>query len=339
MKLSSVRYLTGTGFKNMWVNKLMSIASVGTLVACMLIIGVAVMIAENVTNTLKGIEQQNVIMVYFNDRNSVVYGDAESLVELPEGTDKSESDIPQDAYLIHNKEEALAVVAEIEKLENVSGVTYISKEESLEAVMDKYLAGQDEVQGVLTESETSNPLSDGARVVVTNMELYNQTAAELAEISGVTTVTAQGDIADKLVAITDALRTAGFWIIAILLLISLVIVSNTIRVTMYNRKLEISIMKAVGATDSFIRLPFVIEGMVIGLLSALLAFGLMYIMHSAIITEMSKALSLSAIVPFRTYAPELLGLFALIGLISGVFGSVIMMGKYLRKEGSEFRAL
>ena len=339
MKLSSIKYLTGTGLKNMWVNKLMTFASVGTLVACMLIIGVAVMIAENVTNTLKGIEQQNVIMVYFNDRNSVVYGDADPLVAIPETEDSSEAEIPYDAYLIHNKEEALKVVEEIKKLENVTEVTYISKEESLEAVMDKYLQGQDTIQGVLTEDEDSNPLSDGAKIVVSDMQRYNETASALKRIKGVTSVTAQGDIADKLVAITDALRTAGFWIIAILLLISLVIVSNTIRVTMYNRKLEISIMKAVGATDSFIRLPFMIEGVFIGLISSGIAFGLMYLMHSAIITEMSKALSLSTIVPFRTYAPELLGLFAAIGLISGVFGSVIMMGRYLRKEGSEFRAL
>ena len=131
MKLSSIKYLTGTGLKNMWVNKLMTFASVGTLVACMLIIGVAVMIAENVTNTLKGIEQQNVIMVYFNDRNSVVYGDADPLVAIPETEDGSETEIPYDAYLIHNKEEALKVVEEIKKLENVTEVTYISKEESL----------------------------------------------------------------------------------------------------------------------------------------------------------------------------------------------------------------
>lgn len=326
MKLSSIKYLTGTGLKNMWVNKLMTFASVGTLVACMLIIGVAVMIAENVTNTLKGIEQQNVIMVYFNDRNSVRYS----------GEVDPDAEVPYDAYLIHNKDEALKVVAEIEKLDNVTSVTYVSKEESLEAIIDKYLQDHEASQNILT---ADNPLSDGAKIVVADMERYNETATALKKIKGVTSVTAQGDIADKLVAITDALRTAGFWIIAILLLISLVIVSNTIRVTMYNRKLEISIMKAVGATDSFIRLPFMIEGVFIGLISSGIAFGLMYLMHSAIITEMSKALSLSTIVPFRTYAPELLGLFAAIGLISGVFGSVIMMGRYLRKEGSEFRAL
>ena len=339
MKLSSVKYLTGAGIKNMWVNKLMTIASVGTLVACMLIIGVAVMIAQNVTFALKGIEQQNIIMVYFNDRNSVVYGDATPLVEIPKNPDGTRGEIPENAYLVHNEQEALAIVAEIEKLSNVKGVEYVSKEASLEAVMDKYLQGQTEVQGVLTEDENSNPLSDGAKITVEDMQFYNETAEQLKSISGITTVTAQGDIADKLVAITDALRTAGFWIIAILLLISLVIVSNTIRVTMYNRKLEISIMKAVGATNAFIRLPFVIEGVFIGLISSGVAFGFMYLMHSAIVTELGRVLSLSSIVPFRTYASDLFALFAAIGLISGVVGSLIMMGKYLRKEGSEFRAL
>lgn len=337
MKFSSVRYLIGSGIKNMWVNKLMTFASIGTLVACMLIIGVAIMIAENVTNTLKGIEQQNVIMVYFNDRNSIVYGDASPLVDIPESEDGSDVEIPYDAYLVHNKEEAMLIVSEIEKLENVKSVEYISKEDSLAAVMDKYLQGKDEVQGVLTEDENSNPLSDGAKVLVDNMELYNQTTDALKEIKGITTVTAQGDIADKLVAITDALRTAGFWIIAILLLISLVIVSNTIRVTMYNRKLEISIMKAVGATDAFVRLPFVVEGVVLGLASAILSEGILYFCYRVAADSMSESFTLS--VPFGSKALLLFGIFALIGVVAGALGSVIMISKYLKKEGSEFKAL
>ncbi len=342
MKLSSVKYLTGTGFKNMWVNKLMTIASVGTLVACMLIIGVAVMISQNVTSLLKGIEEQNVIVVYFNDRNSVVWGDAEPLVPLPEipeegvGDQENTDNIPYNAYLVHNDEEAMAIVDKIAELPNVKSVKYVSKEERLELMKDSYLSDNDNGQAILDED---NPFSAGANIIVKDMTLYNQTADELGKIAGITVVNAQGYVAEKLISISDALATAGIWIIAILVLISLVIVSNTIRVTMYNRKLEISIMKAVGATNSFIRLPFVIEGVMIGLISAAIAFGMMYLLHSAIITEIKDALSLTSIVPFRNYALILLGLFAAIGLVSGVFGSVVMMSKYLRKEGSEFRAL
>ena len=139
-----------------------------------------------------------------------------------------------------------------------------------------------------------------------------------------------------------AIRSAGismicFWIIAILGIISLVIVSNTIRVTMYNRKLEISIMKAVGATDAFIRLPFVIEGMILGLISAIISEGLLYFCYRVAGEAMSESLQLS--IPFMQEAWKLFGIFAIIGVVAGAFGSLIMIRKYLKKEGSEFKAL
>lgn len=338
MKASDAGYLLKTGFKNMWVNKLMTIASIGTLVACMMIIGVATMLTVNVNNALRGIEQQNVIMCYFNDKNSVVYQSAEPLVECDIGDPAS---IPAEAYRIHSEEESLAVVEQIKALDNVVAdkVEYISKEQSLETMQEKYLQGKDECIEVLYDGEDGNPLSDGARVVVNDMSRYQETADAILALDAVTSVQAQGDIAERIEAIGSALKTAGIWIIAVLLLISLVIVSNTIRVTMYNRKLEISIMKAVGATDAFIRMPFMLEGIAIGLISSVLAFGIMYLMQNVIVQKLSSALKLTTIVPFRQYALFLFLGFIALGIISGVFGSMIMMGKYLRKEGSEFRAL
>ena len=129
------------------------------------------------------------------------------------------------------------------------------------------------------------------------------------------------------------------WIISILMLIALVIVSNTIRVTMYNRKLEISIMKAVGATDTFIRIPFVVEGAVIGIISALLAEGILYFCYRVATETIVDTLNTTDIVKYGDMAWILLGLFLGIGLIAGILGSAIMIGKYLRKEGSEFTAL
>ena len=109
---------------------------------------------------------------------------------------------------------------------------------------------------------------------------------------------------------------------------------------MYNRKLEISIMKAVGATNSFIRLPFIIEGVLLGLISSIIAFGIMYVMQNAVMQKISEAMTFSlTVVPFKSYAFILLGIFVAIGFVAGTFGSFVMMGKYLRKEGSEFRAL
>ena len=128
-----------------------------------------------------------------------------------------------------------------------------------------------------------------------------------------------------------------FWIIGILGIISLVIVSNTIRVTMYNRKLEISIMKAVGATDAFVRLPFIIEGVILGLISAIISEGLVYFCYRVAGETMKNTLQLS--ISFASQAWLLLGIFAVIGIFAGAFGSFFIIGKYLKKEGSEFKAL
>ena len=128
-------------------------------------------------------------------------------------------------------------------------------------------------------------------------------------------------------------------LVCILVIISLVIVSNTIRVTMYNRKLEINIMKAVGATDSFIRIPFLVEGVAIGIISALVSLGLVYFLYRAVVETLKSVLSIASVVPFNTFIWELLIMFAAVGIFAGVFGSLFVITKYLKKEGSEFRAI
>lgn len=321
----------------MWVNKLMTVSSVGTLMACMIIIGVAVMLSVNINNAVKGVEQQNVISVFFNDRNSVYFGTSAPLDDSEVTAATKLEDIPDSAYLVHNEDEAKAVIAEIEKLDNVAQVRYITSEEWLLTMKDDYLSGKDAAAGEVLDE--LNPFSMGAKITVNDMSRFDETAAAVEKVAGVSRVRAQKDVATKLVTVRSVIKNAGAWIIGILLIISFVIVSNTIRVTMYNRKLEISIMKAVGATDSFIRLPFMIEGIAIGIISSVLAFGVMYLMQNAIMKAIGSAFSISSMVPFKSYALVLFLIFLAIGVLSGVLGSLIMMGKYLRKEGSEFRAL
>ena len=117
------------------------------------------------------------------------------------------------------------------------------------------------------------------------------------------------------------------------------IVSNTIRVTMYNRKLEIGIMKAVGATDAFVRIPFIVEGMVIGLVSAVISEILLYFCYRVATESIIGTLGTSDIVKYGDMALILFALFAGIGIFAGVIGSAIMIGKYLKHEGSEFAAI
>lgn len=343
MKIGSVKYLVGEGFKNTWANRLMTIASVGVLVACMVIIGLAILISENVSKAIGNLEQQNVVVAYMKDYNWALYDEKsdennnESSAEAAtEEADKN--GIKPSDYVIHNDEEAKALCKKIEELENVAEVTFVSSEEGLQTIKDSMLEGQEEYFTFLDE-EYGNPMSCAAKIKMKDMALFSQTLEKIKGFEGIDVVQSQDDLADKITAVKTGLGVAGVWIIAILLLISLVIVSNTIRVTMYTRKLEISIMKAVGATDAFVRLPFVVEGMLIGLISALLAEGILYFCYRVATETIIATLGTNDIVKYGDMAWFLLLVFIVIGVVSGIIGSVIMISKYLRHEGSEFTAI
>lgn len=363
MKLRSIKYLTCEGFKNIWVNRLMSVASIGVLVACMIIIGIAIILSLNVNVALGNLEQQNVVMVYFNDENSVKYKNIDSLLnsnfQSEDGETESDSenntsnpnsaansddtDSQEDLngstsqdYVVKTEADALAICDQIRSIGNVATVAYISSEEGLNRMLDTMLEAQREYFSFL---ENENPLSAGAKVTLKDLSIFDQTVEAIKAIKGVDEVYYQRDLAVKIASIKRGIAVGSFWIIGLLLVISLIIVANTIRVTMYNRKLEISIMKAIGATNSFIRLPFIIEGIVIGLFSAGITTGMLYFVYQAILGTMKEALGLTQVVPFNSFICELSLLFCGIGILAGLLGSFFMINKYLRKEGSEFRAL
>lgn len=352
MKVSSVRYLVKEGAKNAWVNRLMTLASVGVLVACMVIIGLAILISENVNKAVGKLEQQNVVMAYMKDYNWALYSDktdasaaadssSEQTAEDTQSAAEEQADengIKSSDYVIHNDDEAKALCDKIAALDNVASVTYVTSDEGLESVKKSMLEGQESYFTFL-DDKYGNPMSGAAKVTMKNMEQFDDTVNQIKSIDGIDTVQSQNDLADKITAIKRGITVAGFWIIAILMVIALVIVSNTIRVTMYNRKLEISIMKAVGATDSFVRIPFVVEGMIIGLVSAVLAEGLLYFCYRVATETIISTLGTSDIVRYGDVAWWLLLIFAGIGVFAGILGSVIMISKYLRHEGSEFAAI
>ena len=367
MKISSVKYLAGEGVKSVWVNRLMSLASIGVLVACMVIIGLAILISENVNKAVGNLEQQNVVMAYMKDYNWALYGEDDAVsgnqsavsdssdtssaadtsseeessdedTSSAEASGADENGISPDDYVIHNEEEAKALCDEIAKIDNVVSVTYVSAEEGLESVKEDMPEGQESYFTFLDE-EYGNPLSDAARISMEDMSRFDETVEKIKALEGISNIQTHSELADNISAIKRGVTIAGGWVIAILMLIALVIVSNTIRVTMYNRKLEISIMKAVGATDSFIRIPFVVEGVLIGLISALIAEGLLYFCYRVATETIVSVLQTTDIVRYGEVAWWLLLIFVGIGIFAGILGSVIMISKYLRREGSEFAAI
>ena len=364
MKLGSIRYLVGEGIKSAWINRLMTLASVGVLVACMTIIGLAILISENVNKAIGTLEQQNVVMAYMKDYNWALYGEKEETAQdttsqnssstaqtssadnqsddeaATENTDENadKNGISPEDYVIHNEEEAKALCAEIEKIDNVAEVIFVSSEEGLETIKESMLEGQEEYFTFLDE-EYGNPMSCAAKIKMKDMALFGETIKEIEKIDGIDRIQSQDDLADKITAIKNGIGVAGIWIIAILMVIALVIVSNTIRVTMYNRKLEISIMKAVGATNAFVRIPFVVEGMLIGVISAAIAEGLLYFCYRVATETIVTTLGTTDIVSYGDMTWVLLAVFLGIGIFAGVFGSIFMISKYLRREGSEFAAI
>lgn len=363
MKLGDVRYLTKEGIKSTWANRLMTLASIGVLVACMVVIGLAVLISENGNKALGHLEKQNIVMAYMKDyswaldmKTNADTADktaSEQTAASKSGNSSEKGDVAQDGaaaetpdengiknsdYVIHSDEEAKKLCKQIGKIDNVKNVEFISSEEGLKNVAEQLGKDESNKKLVMELLKDDNPLPRSAKITMTSMDEFDSTVKAIEELEGISNVRSQGDAAKKILSIKNGVQIAGIWMISILLLISLVIVSNTIRITMYNRKLEISIMKAVGATNSFVRLPFIVEGITIGLISAVISEGLLYFCYRVVTDELENVLG-GAVIPFSHMALILLGIFAAIGTVSGVIGSSIMISKYLRKEGSEFAAI
>ncbi len=296
MKGASLGYLTKEGFRNVWVNRLMSLASITVLMACLVIIGLGSMLFFNINALLDKIESQNVIMVYIEDGT----------------TDEQIEKLNKDIYGLGNIEDCI----------------FVSKEEAFEN--SKKELGED---SALLEG-MENPMPDAYKVTVSDMTLFKQTVKGLKSLDYIETVRENSDIADKLIDIRYAVTVVVAGMVLLLFIVSLFIIANTIRITMFSRRLEISIMKAVGATNWFIRWPFMIEGVVIGILSSFVSFGVLAGLYYGVAYIFNDLLALFKPVAFGQYAGYIFLLFVLIGSFTGSVGSLISMGKYLKEQGS-----
>ena len=306
MNATSLRYLIKEGFRNTWANRMMSVASICVLLSCLVLIGSAAMIFLNIDSLIDKIEDENVIMVFIEDDTN----DA--------GIDK--------------------MGKELEAIDNVASIEFVPKE----VAWEQQLATMEEAHAKLfTEISTEIPLPDAYKVVVDDLEIFSATVKEIKALDNIYTVRENTDLAQKLDSISRGVTIIAIVIIAVLFAISLFIISNTIKLTVYSRRLEIRIMKSVGATNSFVRLPFVVEGMILGVVSGVVSLGVVWGVYEFAVNqfkELFDSIGLTAL-GFVDYAGWMLLAFLGIGIISGVGGSLITMGKYLNKEGSEISAI
>jgi cell division transport system permease protein len=170
-----------------------------------------------------------------------------------------------------------------------------------------------------------------------DLSKYEETVAEIQKIEGVDkdSILNRKDFADKLTRISNLVTIISIGVVAALLIISLFIIANTIRATMYSRRFEISIMKSVGATNSFVRMPFLVEGMIIGLISAIIATGVLALVYQGVGMVVENAQSLFAFIPYTDLLPYVAVTFAVFGVFVGFCGGFLSIRKYLKMEGNE----
>lgn len=306
MTSSSLNYLVKEGFRNIWSNRMMSIASICVLMSCLVLIGCASMIFLNIESLLGKMEEQNVIMVYIED-------------------DTPDADIE-------------AMGTSLKNMNNIKEVEFVSKESAWE----EQLSTMEEAQAqFFTEISSDIPLPDAYKVTVDDLTYFDDTVNEIKQLKHIDTIRENKDLAEKLLTIRHGVEVISIIIVAVLLAISVFIISNTIKLTVYSRRLEISIMKSVGATNSFVRFPFVVEGMILGIISGIISLGLVWAFYEFAVKQFGDlltSLQLEAL-NFADFALPMLGIFIGIGIITGVGGALISMGKYLNKEGSEISGI
>jgi len=297
---SSFGYLVKEGFRSIKQNRVISVAAIGVLIACMLLVGASYLLTMNINSLVGYFESQNEALVYLNDVIS------KAGIERIEG--------------------------QLNEMDNISSVTFISKEEGLEEYMES-LGDDGTLMNWLVDD---NPLQDSFRVVVRDMSLLSDTVEEIRALAGVDTVSASGEVADAVTAIKHGVNTSGTAVIVILAAVSLLIVANTIRLSVFNRRKEISIMKYVGATDAFIRLPFLSEGILLGVISSVFAFLLLWGGYSAVIKAIQDSafaysgILMGNLIPFEDVALQIFLYFLGCGVAIGGIGSALFVGKYIK---------
>lgn len=295
MKKHDFKYFFHEGISNMFSHGFMSFAAVGITVACLLIMGTFSLVAVNADANLKDLQQQSEILAFVDEN--------------------------------YTEDQAQALQSTLEKIPNVLSVTYISKEEATKTFEEKY--GEDQS---LFQDLDPNIFRDRFSIHMVSLEQMAETAAQIGQVEGIVKVRADENLSKGFLTISQIATIVCLTLIAVLLVVSLFIMSNTIKLTTFDRKDEIAIMKMVGATDGFIRWPFVYEGLLLGLFSAVVAFFLQWGLYAGISAGIgaSDTLQLLDILPFTVLWVPVLVIFIIVGLLVGVAGSLMAIRKFLR---------
>lgn len=292
-------YLIREGLRSLWQNKMMTLASVAVLSACLLLIGAAGLLSVNLNAAMQTIEDQNEVEIFILDSAT--------------------------------EDQQTALANTIKNDATLQNYVYVSKQDALNEMKQKF--GED--NPLLEGYEEDNPFPASYRVQLKDLATLKDTVAVYEALEGIEQINAPTDVADTLLSVSNLVTTVCFVFVAILVGVSLLIISNTIRLTVFNRRREINIMKYVGATNWFIRIPFLVEGMAIGLISALIAFGLITLGYGSVMDMLAQTTSpfianlSGGMVPYSGLWPVVLTGFIAGGMGTGAIGSLVSMQKHL----------
>lgn len=297
MKFNIVSYLIGEGFGNVFKNKKSTFSAILVMCISMLVFGLFFIIGENVNHIMNTVESSQEIQVFIKN----------------DATD----------------EEITKVGEQLQQIEGVNQITFVSKDEALDIMQEKV----GEKSYLLAGYEKNNFLPASYKVTLTDLKLASKVESQINQLDNIKRITSSNETITKLIGIANGVRIVTAAILIALIIGSIFIIANTIKLTVYARRREISIMKYVGATNSFIRWPFIVEGMIIGIISAgisVLLVGGIYKVVAAKLMESSLITSLGiTLVGFSDMFTLIILVYLALGIGIGVIGSALSMRKYL----------
>ena len=295
MRINNFGYLMKEGIRGIFLHGFMSFAAICVTVACLLIVGTFASLMHNVDLMVDNLNKTNEVKVIID----------ENLTDA----------------------EAKTVSTQINRVKNVRQATFVHRKDALK----EFAAKQENPEAFLAGVE-ENYLRHRVQVILEDNSKIEQTVKDLKAVKGVVDVKAEQQLAEGFSAIKVVVNVLSYTIIAVLLLVSLLIISNTVKLGMHERRDEIAIMKMVGATNGFIRLPFVVEGFILGMIGAAAAFGLEWLLYNAImrwIAAQKGLLGIFNFVPFTDLLAFMIATFGFAGLFVGVVGSWTSIRKFM----------
>jgi cell division transport system permease protein len=299
MKVSGVKYLVEQGIDNVWKNRMMAFASFCVLLVSLLLVGVSTLAYYNVNSIIGGIESKNEVIVYLTDDT-----DDETMEQIGN---------------------------QLSAMDNVSEVTFYSKEEAYESLKESMA----EYEVLFDSLGDDNPLVDAYRIKVADIDQISATIAQIQQLDHIYSIRAPYDFVNILVQLRSILTWVMGAIIFAMIIVSMVIISNTTKASVFARREEIQIMKYVGATNAFIRLPFFVEGMITGFFAGCGALVITWLVYDAVVGILQEQVALlsiigmGSIIQFSDIYVQVLLSYILGGALIGAVGSVVCTRKHI----------